>query len=263
MTPPKKRITREQLEELEATALANVVAKIAAGGVPTARESALLRKAADLTPAEPGAELVAGPPPELEVADRPWDTRARRQLIDLEPQVESILRDGGPDGDRLALEFCTSKGAPIGHAKGLIASIKARWTAVMDDPERSKTQAAVYQARLEAAWSWAAHKPLRDPESGALIRTAEGVALAEPDLNAVPKILKLIASFHGLDQPAKVAHLHGHMQLPPAAALSPADRAAEIERLLAKHRAALAAGKAPEQPTSPPPSAEASEGLDS
>lgn len=265
MTPPKKRgpaIDPADFEELEAKALANIAQKIAAGGIPTKRERELLRQAALIGAA---ADEQPDGPAELVTQDerRPWDTRARRALIDLEPEVERILRDGGPDGERLALEYAVSRGAPVTQAKGQIEAIKARWRAVMDDPERSKTQASIYQARLEAAWSWASNKPLLNPLTGEPLVTEHGVAVVGADLKAVPNILKLMAAFHGLDQPAKVAHLHGHMNIAPPAAMSPSERAAEIDRLLAKHRAALAAGKAPESPVAPGPTPAAAEGLDS
>lgn len=263
-----KKLSPQELEELEARALANIVAKIAAGGVPTARESALLRKAADLSgPAKPAPAAEQAEPVELELEvrdrDKPWNTPGRLALIDLEPQVEQILLNGGPNADEAAVRWLLSKGADIRHARGCIVGIRERWRAVMDEPDRNKAQAAVYNARLEAAWGWAANKPVFNPLTGEVLTTEHGHPVTSADLAAVPKLLKLMAEFHGLNQPTKVAHLHGHMNLPPPAALSPADRAAEIERLLSKHRAALAAGRAPESPVAPLPTPEMVEGLDS
>lgn len=57
----KKDLTPDELAELEATTLANIVAKITAGGVPTAREAEMLRRAAGDGDGEAAAPDLAAP----------------------------------------------------------------------------------------------------------------------------------------------------------------------------------------------------------
>lgn len=257
-----KQLTAEELADIEAKAVANVVAKVAAGGVPTKREQELLE--ANTEPAPPPER------PEVEVVERPrerkpWDSRARMATIDLEPEAERLLVRVG---ELATLQWAMDRGTTLRDARNLVEGIRQRWAAC--EEEGRPMRKAELRAKLDAAWTWAANNPLLNPLTGDALVTAEGHAVVAPDGAQVPKLLKLYMDLDGLAAPSRVQHLHGHMMVP-VVAMSPSDRAAEIDRLLAKHAAARAAGRAPPLPVAPgradaeddPPSDSAHDGVDS
>jgi hypothetical protein len=176
---------------------------------------------------------------------KPWRNRGRLALLDLEPQVELMMLAATPDPTIVA--WCVARGASDNQATGLIRGIRGRWLEVRDDAVTVAQRKAEFRRRLDWAWNLATHEPILDA-FGQLRTTDDGNIAVRANLSAVPKLLKLQMDLDGLAAPTKSINVNMNMS---PAALSPAERRTEIDRLLERRQQhLLAAGSAParEQP---------------
>lgn len=179
------------------------------------------------------------PKPHTAPHGKPWLDEGRLALIMLEPAVERMLV---MCASRYAIgAYCLDHGASEEQVDGLIRGIKARWRA--NEAAGREDRIAELSAQIDAAIYSAWNQPVMDQipreEGGGKVQRvdANGVALTMPDLAALPKLLKLKAELHGLNAPSKHVVLTGTATA--VAAMSPAERQAEIDQLLEKRRAAM------------------------
>lgn len=191
---------------------------------------------------------------------KPWRHANRLQLLPLEHAVEKLVLQQAPEPAICAWVQGQPgyKAATPQQVEGLILGIRERWMAAHDDPANTRRRRAEHEGMLAAAIHDAWNKPVFyfDPKSNEWkpAMNPDGTVNVNPDHKALGTYLKLRASFYGFDAPTKHAHLVMHGQAPPPAALSPAERQAEIGRLLERRQLFLAAGKpAPAAPPSSPP----------
>jgi hypothetical protein len=166
-----------------------------------------------------------------------WRNRGRLATLDLEPQVELMMVTATPDPAIVA--WCMARGASDSQALGLMRGIRARWLEVRDDAVKHEQRKVEFRRRLDFAWNLATHRPVVD-EFGNVIRTEDGNVAVRADLQAIPKLLKLQMDLDGLAAPAKV--LHGNLGTLSVLALTPAERRAEVDRLLERRQQFLLAG---------------------
>lgn len=191
---------------------------------------------------------------------KPWRHANRLQLLPLEFAVEKLLIQRTPEP---AIHEWVQKqpgyeAATAQQVEGLCLGIRERWMAVSDDPATVRRQRAQHAATLDAAIHDAWNTPVFyfDADAGEWkpLRNPDGTVAVKTDHKALGTYLKLASAFYGFDAPTKHAHLVMHGQAPPPAALSPAERQAEIDRLLERRQQFLTAGK-PAAPAPPPSSA--------
>jgi hypothetical protein len=188
---------------------------------------------------------------------KPWRNQNRLQLLPLEYAVEKMVLQRTPEP-----VICDWVKAQPGYAdatpqqvEGLILGIRERWSAAQDDPHNVRRRRAEHAATLDAAIHDAWHKPVFyfDPKEGwKPAMNPDGTINVNPDHKALGTYLKLAAAFHGFDAPTKHAHLVLQGQIPPPAALSPAERQAEIAALLERRQMFLAGQAKPAAPSSTP-----------
>jgi hypothetical protein len=188
------------------------------------------------------------PKPERKApAGKPWLDSGRLALIMLEPAVERMML---MSASRYAISsYCLAKmpDAEQEQVDGLIRGIKARWRAnsiAADREEQIAEHAAQIDAALYAAWNQPQYIDLPKEEGGGRVMVTDqnGQAVTEPDLVAIPKLLKLRADFRGLNAPSRHVVMSG--QVTSVAAMSPAERQAEIDQLLERRRQALESAQA-------------------
>lgn len=107
----KKDLTPDELAELEATTLANIVAKITAGGVPTAREAEMLRRAAG----DGDGEDVAAPGPAAPAAQA-------RSVDGADVDILAALREENPQKRAIDLRVYADALATYREASRAIAA---------------------------------------------------------------------------------------------------------------------------------------------
>ncbi len=215
-------------------------------------------------PAKPAAKGKAKPrakakkPATAGRKSKPWRHANRLQLLPLEFAVEKLILQRTPEP-----AICTWVQAQPGYAaatpqqvEGLILGIRERWMAVADDPLVVRRQRAQHAQTLDAAIHDAWNTPVFyfDSDAGEWkpLRNPDGTVAVKTDHKALGTYLKLAAAFYGFDAPAKHAHLVLHGQAPPPAALSPAERQAEIDRLLERRQVFLATRNPAAAPSSTP-----------
>lgn len=211
--------------------------QIRAGKRPGRRK----KPAKEKEPYEPELVIMTPPLPEPDDPPRrkPWETPGRLQCLELSPAVERLLTMGA--SRHAIITYCVTHGATPSQVDGLIKGIKEVWRA--NEATGREDRIAEYAAQLDAAIyaAWNVPETIRDEEGGEHVMTdAQGCAVTRPDLAALAKLLKLKAELRGLNAPSKSITLHG--DLTPVAAMTPAERQAEIARLLARRQAALGPG---------------------
>jgi hypothetical protein len=218
-------------------------------------------------PAKPAAKGKAKPrakakkPATAGRKSKPWRHANRLQLLPLEFAVEKLLIQRTPEP--AICEWVQKQpgyeAATAQQVEGLCLGIRERWAAVADDPATVRRARAQHAATLDAAIHDAWNTPVFHFDSDAgewkPLRNPDGTVAVKTDHKALGTYLKLAAAFHGFDAPAKHAHLVLHGQAPPPAALSPAERQAEIARLLERRQQFLTS--APPAKAAPPSSAPA------
>jgi hypothetical protein len=201
------------------------------------------RKSSNTRPSKP--RKPAKKPATAGRKDKPWRTRARLDLLPLEPAVAKMLVQRTPDELIAAWVRTQAQYADVTNEQvmGLCDAIRARWAAVRDDPATVANERAVHAAMLDAAIHDAWNKPLMrfSPDEGMWVPVLnpDGTVAVQADHKALAAYLRERREFYGFGAPTKHLHLHG--QAPPAVALSPADREAELRELMARRNAALAA----------------------
>lgn len=182
---------------------------------------------------------------------QPWHEPGRLALIEYEPVVEQMIVRGCARS--AIVRWLEDQGATEDQAQGLLRGIRAKWRE--NNRQHLEERRDEYAAQLDAALYDAWHRPvfevIKDEESGIVtkvpLKTKDGAAVTQADMAAIPKILKLKAELHGLNAPSKSVHLHG--ELPTVAAMSPVERQAEIDQLLARRAAALGQADAAKLPS--------------
>lgn len=179
---------------------------------------------------------------------KPWRHQNRLQLLPLEAAVEKLVIQRTPD--RAIADWVRAQAGYTGttdaQVAGLITGIRERWRAAYDDPGNLARRRAEHEQMLDAAIHDAWNRPVfrMNPDTGAWepVLNPDGTQAVQTDHKALPQYLKLRGQFYGFEAPAQ--HLHIHGKVAPPAALSPAERRAEIDELLERRRRAeLAAGK--------------------
>lgn len=194
-----------------------------------------------------------------------WLTRARLDLLPLEPQVAKMviqrtdpkaiaawIRAQGtftvdvpgeeePEVSRGPYAEVTDE-----QVVAFIQAIVARWEAVRDDPATINRERALHAETLKAAIHDAWNKPIMvyDKDAGGFVplKNPDGTVAVTADHKALAAYLRESREFYGFGAPQKHVHAHLHGTLPPPEALSPADREAAIREMLERRRRALEAG---------------------
>ncbi len=184
-----------------------------------------------------------------------WLTRARLDLLPLEPAVAKLLVQRTPE---LAIAAWIRsqpqyEATTDDQALGLCAAIKARWAVVRDDPGTVAAERAAHAAMIDAAIHDAWNRPVivmtdNGPQPA---RNPDGTLAVRADHKALAAYLKERREFYGFGAAQKHVHVHGTMEAPPPAALTPADREAEIRVLLERRAAALGHGRVIDVPAGP------------
>lgn len=204
---------------------------------------------------------------------KPWRSRARLDLLPLEPQIAKMVIQRTPP--EVIAAWVRAQGwitVPVPgeeepevsrgpyadvtdeQVAECIRAIKARWRAVRDEPETVADEGAAHAVMLDAAIHDAWNRPVMvyDKDAGGFVplRGPDGTAVVQADHKALAAYMRERREFYGFGAPQK--HVHGHVHVhgvaPPPAAMSPADREAELRALLERRAAALAAAG-----TAPPP----------
>lgn len=153
----KKDLTPDELRELEATTLANIVAKITAGGVPTAREAEMLRRAAG------GDEAAA-----TDTAAAP-DALAR-SVDGADVDILAALREENPQKRAIDLRVYADALATYREASRAIAASGA---IVMHPRNGTPIENPYVKVRAGAAATLAKMKHVRSERTLAAIELAE------------------------------------------------------------------------------------------
>lgn len=191
---------------------------------------------------------------------KPWRDRARLDLLPLEAAVEKMVIQRTPieviaawirSQGTISVEVPGEDEAEVSRGpyadttdeqvEAMVAAIKAKWRAVMDSPDMVAQAKAEHVAMIDAALHDAWNRPVFVmTEAGPMpLQNPDGTASVQPDHKAIAAYLKERRETIGLGAVQKHVHAHLHGNLPPPAAMSPADKEAEIQQLLERRAAAL------------------------
>jgi hypothetical protein len=153
----------------------------------------------------------------------------------------------------VVIAYCLKNGADSqAAAEGLIAGIRAKWR--VSDAQARPERLAEFRAQLELAIHDAWNRPVFDKETGEPILNEDGTICVSTDGKVLALLLRLKAQLNGFlqERPNQHLHIHGNRteEVGPAPrSLTPAERQAEIQRLLDKRASSLSILRARELDT--------------
>lgn len=175
---------------------------------------------------------------------KPWRTRARLDLLPLEVAISKMVVQRTPPEliARWVRSQPTFGEVTDEQVAGCVEAIKARWAATRDDPDLVAKERAAHAAMLDAAIHDAWNVPVmifKQGEGWVPLLNPDGTACTKPDHKALAAYMKERRELFGLTAPTTNINLNLNAKMPSPASLSPADREAEVQALLARRREAL------------------------